>query len=140
MTIYTIRLTSPTLLIILIIGAIINTYYYLNIIFNFSLANINFKNNNFSKFSNKNTFTTTISIISLSLFPTFYTWNLQIRTFCQRISLCWSRFNKLVHKYCSSTHPTADTHTRAKDITISTLQLGKSCNNLSDPSFYNYEF
>jgi len=70
MTIYLISNSLPALTIILVIGAIINIYYYLNIIFNMYLTNIIIKKNNSSYTTNKNYFITLLSVSTLSIFPT----------------------------------------------------------------------
>ena len=48
--------------------------------------------------------------------------------------------SNLVYKYSCGPHSTADTHTRAKDLTVLAFQLGKSCNNLSDSSYCSYQY
>jgi len=69
LTIYSMGPIIPIITIILISGAIINTYYYLNIIFNFSLASTSQKNRLISISITKKDITSILSIMSLTLFP-----------------------------------------------------------------------
>lgn len=71
-TIFSISNYLPILTIILIAGAIINTYYYLNIIFNFSIANISIKSSNFTITNNNQNIISTTAILSLSFFPLIF--------------------------------------------------------------------
>lgn len=70
LTIYTICQNSPLILIIIIIGAIINIYFYINILFN-SLLSINFSllNLNINKISTK--IPPIIATLAISLLPLF---------------------------------------------------------------------
>ena len=68
-------------------------------------------------------------------FPrTKYKFSLQ--NIAKALRRCAKSMNSLVHKYPGSPHSTSNTHTRAEYLTIPALQFSKSCNNLSDPSYY----
>jgi NADH-ubiquinone oxidoreductase chain 2 len=69
-TIYTLCQTTPLILIIIIIGAIINIYFYINILFN-SLLSININTNNSFLDTVPVKLPTIIATLSISLLPIF---------------------------------------------------------------------
>lgn len=70
LTIYSMSFDTPITLILLILGAIINIYFYINILFN-SLLSINFHNTLFTLTSSSPKLTTIIATISLFILPLF---------------------------------------------------------------------
>jgi NADH-ubiquinone oxidoreductase chain 2 len=70
LTIYSISLDTPITLILLILGAIINIYFYINILFN-SLLSINFHTTVLNQTPSSPKLTTIIATMSLFILPVF---------------------------------------------------------------------